>query len=82
MSLLSGRRQAREDRWRPTRIPRRDLRSLRGTGGGAVRATERSAGLLQLVLRQGPGRYVGVHARARLGVICAHETIDCTPEPQ
>ena len=43
----------------PARVPRRRLRSVRRPGRGAVRATQRSAGLLQLLLRQGPGRDPG-----------------------
>ena len=48
-------KRARTDR-RTTRVPRRDLRGLRGPGRRAVRATQRPTRLLQHLLRQGAGR--------------------------
>jgi hypothetical protein len=53
--LPSG-RQARSLRRGPTRVPRRGVRGLRGSGRRAIRAAERSTRLLQHVLRQGPSR--------------------------
>ena len=54
---LPGRGQACTNRRRSTGVPCGRLWRVRRPGGRAVRATQRSARLLQLVLRQGARRY-------------------------
>ena len=61
LPVVPGRRQAGSLERGPTRVPRRDLRGLRGPGRRAVRAAERPPGLLQLLLRQGPSRHAVGH---------------------
>ena len=80
-------KRARSDRG-TTRVPRRDLRGLRGSGRRPVRATERSTRLLQFLLRQGqgrdPGRRVGdrLAARPRSNLLSSHEAGPETGRPR
>jgi hypothetical protein len=53
--VVQGDSQAGEDRRWTEGVPCGDLWQLRWPGDGAIRAAERPPGLLQLVLRQGPG---------------------------
>jgi hypothetical protein len=53
---VSGCGQARQNGRRTPRVPHRHLRRVRWAGHRSVRSPQRSAGLLQLLLRQGPRR--------------------------
>src|SRR4029079_16660236 len=66
VSVVQGDCEAGEDRRWTEGVPRGDLRQLRRPGDGAIRAAERPPGLLQLVLRQGPGWNDGGDLRRRL----------------
>ena len=68
LPVVPSGRQARPLERGPARVPCRDLRGLRGSGRRAVRATQRSTGLLQLLLRQGPGRHAHRGAGDRLAM--------------
>lgn len=73
----------------PARVPRRDLRGLRGSGRRSVRAAQRPARLLQHLLRPGSSRDAGRRGGRRLAgrpivrnPLSSHEAGPATGRPR